>query len=85
MSKQQKQETESIDTRVDGRPPIEHVAWVMKHIAEHLREGGSYRYLIYDRMGFGPEAYLPLYEAGGLEISNACTENLRNHWYKVEK
>ncbi len=45
-------------------------AWVMKHIVEHAKEGGSYRYLIYDRLGFGPDAYVPLYEAGGMEISN---------------
>jgi hypothetical protein len=52
-------------------PPIEIVAWVFAHVAQHLREGGSYRHLIYDRMGYGPDAYLPLCEAGGLEISNA--------------
>jgi hypothetical protein len=43
--------------------------WVMKHIVEHAREGGSYRYLIYDRLGFGPEAYAPLC-SDGLTISN---------------
>lgn len=46
------------------------VAWAMKHIVEHAKEGGSYRYLIYDRLGFGPDAYVPLYMAGGMEISN---------------
>ena len=43
--------------------------WVMKHIVEHAREGGSYRYLIYERLGFGPEAYAPLCR-DGLTISN---------------
>lgn len=43
--------------------------WVMKHIVDHAREGGSYRYLIYDRLGFGPEAYAPLC-SDGLTISN---------------
>jgi hypothetical protein len=43
--------------------------WVMKHIVEHAKEGGSYRYLIYDRLGFGPEAYAPLC-SDGLTISN---------------
>ncbi len=43
--------------------------WVMKHIVEHAREGGSYRHLIYDRLGFGPEAYAPLC-SDGLTISN---------------
>jgi len=45
-------------------------AWVFKNIVEHAKEGGSYRYLIYDRLGFGPDAYVPLFEAGGMEISN---------------
>lgn len=43
--------------------------WAMRHIVEHAKEGGSYRYLIYDRMGFGPEAYAPLCD-DGLTISN---------------
>ena len=43
--------------------------WVMKHIVDHAREGGSYRYLIYTRLGFGPEAYVPLCD-DGLTISN---------------
>jgi hypothetical protein len=43
--------------------------WVMKHIVEHAREGGTYRYLIYDRLGFDPDAYAPLC-SDGLTISN---------------
>lgn len=43
--------------------------WVMKHIAEHGKDGGSYRYLIYERLGFGPDAYAPLC-SDGLFISN---------------
>ena len=43
--------------------------WVFKHIAAHGAEGGSYRYLIYDRLGFGPDAYVPLC-SDGLFISN---------------
>lgn len=45
-------------------------AWVFGHICDHATTGGSFRYLIYDRLGFGPDAYLPLYEAGGMVISN---------------
>ena len=45
-------------------------AWVFKNIVEHAREGGSYRYLIYDRLGFDADAYVTLFEAGGMEISN---------------
>lgn len=54
------------------RPSIEQVAWVMRHIRDHFREGGTFRYLIYDRMGFDGKAYHALYVAGGLEISNAA-------------
>jgi|688.fasta_scaffold01392_17 hypothetical protein len=43
--------------------------WAMNHIVEHAKSGGSYRYLIYSRMGFGPEAYAPLLD-GGMVISN---------------
>lgn len=56
------------------RPTIEHMEWVFRHIRDHLREGGSFRYLIYDRMGFGFDAYEPLCLAGGMAISNAANE-----------
>lgn len=45
-------------------------AHVIRKIVDHGREGGTFRYLIYDRLGFGPEAYVPLYLAGGMHISN---------------
>jgi hypothetical protein len=44
-------------------------AWAMKHIVDHARDGGTYRYLIYDRLGFEPDAYAPLC-SDGLTISN---------------
>jgi hypothetical protein len=45
-------------------------AWVFQHIVAHARERGTFRYLIYDRLGFRNDAYLPLYTAGGMTISN---------------
>jgi hypothetical protein len=45
-------------------------AWVFEKIVEHANDPGSFRYLIYDRMGFGPDAYVPLYYAGGMTITN---------------
>lgn len=45
-------------------------AYVMKAICEHAEEGGSFRHLIYDRLGFDLDGYGPLYEAGGMIISN---------------
>lgn len=41
---------------------VEQVAWVFRKIVENAKVGGSFRYLIYDLMDFGPEAYFPLYE-----------------------
>jgi hypothetical protein len=66
--------------------------WVFKHIVEHAREGGSYRYLIYDRLGFGMEAYVPLCD-DGLTISNefditkmdAIKDAVREHGYDALK
>jgi len=45
-------------------------AWVMKNVVDHAEEGGSFRYLIYDRLGFDMDAYVPLYQAGGMTITN---------------
>lgn len=45
-------------------------AWVFRNIVEHAQQGGSFRFLIYERLGFDTDAYVPLYEAGGMEISN---------------
>jgi hypothetical protein len=42
----------------------------VKAICDHARESGTYRYLIYERMGFGFDAYAPMMFAGALDISN---------------
>ena len=52
------------------KPTIEQVAWVFQQIMDNAGKG-TFRYLIYDRMGFGPDAYEPLYRAGGMAINNA--------------
>ncbi|HEV8364603.1 MAG TPA: hypothetical protein VGQ52_13905 [Gemmatimonadaceae bacterium] len=44
--------------------------WVVKSIVDHARDGGTYRYLIYERLGFGPDAYAPMQMSGALTISN---------------
>lgn len=48
--------------------------WVFQNISKHMEEGGSFRYLIYNRMGFTGKAYTPLYDGGGLDISNFCND-----------
>jgi len=50
---------------------LEIIAEVFAHLRAHLDEGGTFRYLIYDRLGLGPESYAELYGAGGMRISNA--------------
>lgn len=49
-------------------------AWVFRNLSRHMDQGGSFRYLVYTRMGFDEKAYAPLWEAGGLEISNFCND-----------
>jgi hypothetical protein len=58
--------------------------WVMKHIVAHAEEGGSYRYLIYDRLDFGPDAYAPLCR-DGMTISNMFDLHLADEVAKVAK
>lgn len=61
--------------------------FVFKKVLEHFDKPGTYRKLIYDRLGFYEDAYQPLYMCGGMEISNmACdlkTFNLRSAEYLV--
>ncbi|KKM94591.1 hypothetical protein LCGC14_1196690 [marine sediment metagenome] len=45
-------------------------AFIFKKISEHGRESGSFRFLIYARLGFDTDAYSVLLESGGLDISN---------------
>lgn len=54
------------------KPTLEQVAWVFKKLVEHAKEGGSFRYLIYERLGFqgNKRAYSILYHAGGMFLSN---------------
>jgi len=51
------------------KPTLEQVAWIFEQINENA--GGSFRKLIYVRLGFGPNAYSELYAAGGQNITNA--------------
>ena len=61
---------EKIWVSLDLETQLAAAAFVIRKIVDHGREGGTFRYLIYDRLGFGPEAYVPLYMAGGMHIAN---------------
>ena len=61
------------------KPTAEQVAWVFEKLCEHAKEGGSYRSLIYDRMGFNGKAYAPLHKAGGMVLTNIICD-----WRKMK-
>ena len=52
------------------KPTVDQVSWVFRKIMENANKG-TFRYLIYDLMGFDESAYEPLYLAGGMAINNA--------------
>lgn len=65
---------------VDACDPVTKLAvaaWAISKVDDHGVGGGSFRFLIYERMGFGPEAYVPMYEAGGMNITNELDYELR--------
>jgi hypothetical protein len=68
----------------DNELKIAVTKWVFRKIVEHAQEGGSYRYLIYDRLGFGTEAYAPLC-SDGMTISNEFDLNLKDQIVEVAK
>lgn len=43
-----------------------------------IEDRGTYRYVLYDVFGFGPEAYAPAQLAGYLTIHNAIYEGVDN-------
>ena len=78
-------QTENIEEKVsavDYDTRLLLTEWVMKHIVEHAKESGSYRYLIYDRLNFGPDAYVPLCK-DGLTISNEFDLSIKKEIVKI--
>lgn len=63
-------EFDELVEKYDYQTKLDIAAWVISKIDEHGTGPGSFRYLIYERLGFGPDAYVPLYEAGGMNITN---------------
>ena len=53
------------------KPTVEQVAWVFEKC---IKDIGTFRYLIYDKMGFESKDYEILYRAGGMAINNALVE-----------
>lgn len=55
---------------LDEEQKIAAAASIIPKLLDHAREGGSFRYLIYDRLGLSAAAYVPLCLAGVLDASN---------------
>jgi hypothetical protein len=60
------------------KPTVEQVAWVFNKICENAGKG-TFRYLIYDVMGFESKDYEILYRAGGMSINNAMDIVINEH------
>ena len=56
--------------RCDPDTKLAVAAWTISKVDEFGRDPGSFRHLIYTLMGFGPEAYAPIYLAGGMNVTN---------------
>lgn len=69
--------------RCDPDTKLAVAAWVVSKIVEHGKNPGSFRHLIYGLMGFGLEAYVPMYYAGGMDITNEFDLNIRDDLKKV--
>ena len=49
---------------------------VTKRLYEgEIKDKGTYRYILYDKFGFGPEAYAIGMECGLMAIHNACVDS----------
>lgn len=68
---------EDVVNNCDYETKLAVTAWVMEKIVDHAKEGGSYRYLIYRRLGFDMDAYAVLL-ADGMTISNEFDLNLKD-------
>lgn len=68
-------EFDDLVAKYDYQTKLDTAAWVISKIDEHGQDPGSFRGLIYGLLGFGPDAYVPLYEAGGMNITNELDYN----------
>jgi len=60
-----KQERKLTMTNSSFQPPTpEQTAWVFKQLLQHMNEGGTFRTLIYNKLGYSPKEYKTLYEDG---------------------
>jgi hypothetical protein len=61
LQERSREQTEQVRTAV--------AADVLNALLRNAKEGGTFQYLVYDRLGFSREAYTALYLAGGATIA----------------
>lgn len=65
---------------LDDSQRIKIVADTFRAIVEFAHEGGTFRGLIYEKLGLSENAYTPLYLAGGMTITNSfCLKHSDSH------
>ncbi len=69
MADKKDKEDERVWSNLDEDIKLAVTRYIMKALVEHAQSGGSYRYLIYERLGFSIKAYAYLYPEG-MTISN---------------
>jgi hypothetical protein len=62
---------DALVSKYDDQTKMDIAAWVISKLRAHTLSGGSSRTLVYERLGFGVEAYSPLCEAGAVDVTNA--------------
>jgi len=81
MLKEGKEVWESLD--YDKRLAL--MCYISKILHEHACEGGTYRYLIYEKFGFDLDAYVPLQLCGLLAIHNLISGELNIESFMKEE
>lgn len=80
-----KENFDEVAYKYDYQTRLDIAAWVISKIDDHGQSPGSFRYLIYERLGFEADAYVPLYEAGGMNITNELDYEQKQDLQKIIK
>ena len=70
MADEEKKDVRDVWNELTYDQRLAATAVIFETLCEHARRDGTFRYLIYERLGFGPDAYSLLLGAGGMDISN---------------
>ena len=61
---------ENVFKNLDYDDRLALMAYITRVLYNHMKEGGTYRYLIYDRLEFDMDSYAVLQLAGLLDVHN---------------